>query len=143
MWTTHSRAWERELVAECEAFLSGHMAQYLASKNRPIVAWAWLNALAHGSEDDVKACAAEVTRPRTSPNAEVWQEALSFLAYEVAKHSATRGCTIEYLQRSTLLPLELEIAGHQALSSLEPASLVASVLDALSQNTSGPTVRSP
>ena len=32
MWTTGSRAWERELVAECEAFVSGHYAQYLGER---------------------------------------------------------------------------------------------------------------
>jgi hypothetical protein len=53
MWTTGSRAWERELVAECEAFFSGQYAQYLDNENRPIPVWAWLNVLAHGSEDDI------------------------------------------------------------------------------------------
>lgn len=35
MWTTQSRAWERALVAECEAFFSGRSAQYLDNQNRP------------------------------------------------------------------------------------------------------------
>jgi hypothetical protein len=81
MWTTRSRAWERALVAECEAFFSGRSAQYLDNQNRPVPAWAWLNLLAHGSEEDIAAVAAgESEPPRSTSATSVWRQALAFLA---------------------------------------------------------------
>lgn len=39
---TRNRSWERELVAECEGFLTGRFAERLASEKRRVPAWAWL-----------------------------------------------------------------------------------------------------
>ena len=103
MWTTGSRAWERELVAECEAFFSGQYAQYLDNENRPIPVWAWLNVLAHGSEDDITALAAGEPPRRTFPETAVWHQALAFLAQELMSQAARRGRPVADLQCSTLV----------------------------------------
>jgi hypothetical protein len=137
MWTTGSRAWERELVAECEAFFSGQYAQYLDNENRPIPVWAWLNVLAHGSEDDITALAAGEPPRRTFPETAVWHQALAFLAQELMSQAARRGRPVADLQCSTLVPLELELAGRRAPSSVEPAMFVSSVLSALAQHPTG------
>ena len=131
MWSCRYRPWERELVAECEAYLAGHYAQYLREAKRLIPTWAWLNVLAHGSEDDVAALAAGEPCRRGSTDAPVWQQAVAFLAQEVLNQVAARGRPLADLQRSTLVPLEFELAERPALS---PATFVASVLGVLAQH---------
>jgi len=133
MWTTRNRAWEQEFVAECGAFLSGHSAQWLADANRPVPVWAWVNALAHGSDDDITALAAGEPPSAHDPSA-VWEQALAFLAQELTSQATRRGCSLADLQRSTLVPLELELAGRQASGAGAPAQLVASVLSALARH---------
>ena len=91
MWTTRNRAWEQEFVAECEAFLSGHSAQWLADANRPVPVWAWVNALAHGSDDDITALAVGEPIRLGSQGTSVWQQALAFLAQELMSQATRRG----------------------------------------------------
>ena len=120
MWRTRNRAWEEEFVAECEVFLSGHYAQWLAEENRTVPVWAWLNVLAHGSDDDITALATGEPPSRRSQSACVWQQALAFLAQELTSQATRRGYSLADIQRSTLVPLELELAGRRPLA---PASL--------------------
>lgn len=133
MWTTRSRTWERELVVECEEFLFGRYAQYLRDENRPVPTWAWLNVLAHGNEEDITALAAS-ERPRRSCSDTVWQEALAFLAQELMSEATRRGHPLASLQRSTLVPLELEFAGRRGPADVEPVEFVSDVLRALAQH---------
>jgi hypothetical protein len=135
MWTTRSRAWERALVAECEAFFSGRSAQYLDNQNRPIPAWAWLNLLVHGSEGDIAVLAAGETEPiRPTSATSVWRQALAFLAQELLNQATRQGRPLAELQRSTLVPIDLELAGPRAPTSMKPAALVTSVLRALTDH---------
>lgn len=134
MWTTRSRPWERELVAECEAFLSGHYAQCLANENHPIPTWAWLNALAHGSEDDITALAVGEPTRLGSQGTSVWHQALAFLAQELMSKATRRGCSLADLQRSTLVPIELELASRQAQASVDAPKFVSRVLSALAEH---------
>jgi len=134
MWTTRNRAWEQEFVAECEAFLSGHYAQWLAEENRPVPVWAWLNVVAHGSDDDLTSLATGEPPGQHAQGASVWQQALAFLAQELISQATRRNCSLADLQRSTLVPLELELAGRRASGAGEPAQLVAGVLSALARH---------
>ena len=136
MWSTRCRPWEHELVTECEAYLSGRYAEYLGEAKRPVPVWAWLNVLAHGSEEDVAALAAGEPHPSIS----LWHQALAFLAQELMNQAARRGRRLADLQRSTLVPLELELAGKGAQSPVELARFVSRVLSALAQR---PTSRQP
>ncbi len=140
MWTTQNRTWERGLVAECEAFLTGHFALYLGQQSRLVPPWAWLNTLAHGSEDDITALATGNPQPPgpTSPATALWHEALAFLAHELMGQVTRRGLPLAELQRSTLVPLELELAGRRVPVSTKPGELVARVLRALAEH---PTIR--
>jgi hypothetical protein len=140
MWTTRSRTWERVLVAECEAFLSGHSAQYFDQHNRPVPAWAWLNLLAHGTDDEIAALASGGPQPAlpASETTAVWFQAVSLLGQELMIQATRRGRSLAELQRWTLVPLELELAGPRAPSSVKPAALVTSVLSALVEH---PTIR--
>jgi len=122
------------LVAECEAFLSGHFAQHLDEDRHSLPDWVWLNVLAHGGEDEIAALAAGKPRRRNSREHSVWQQALAFLAQEVMNQATKRGCTLADLQRSTLVPLEFELAGRNPRSYMEPAQFVGTVLSALAQH---------
>jgi hypothetical protein len=133
MWTTRSRPWERELVTECEEFLLGRYAQYLRDENRPVPPWAWLNVLAHGNEQDIIALAS--SEPAQHRYAEsVWQQALAFLAQELMVAVTSPGNSLVGLQVSTLVPLELELAGRRGDKHAEPVELVSSVLKDLARH---------
>lgn len=98
-------------------------------------AWAWLNLLAHGSEEDIAAVAAgESEPPRSTSATSVWRQALAFMAQELVNQATRQGRPLAELQRSTLVPLELELAGPRAPTSMKPAALVTSVLRALTDH---------
>lgn len=46
------------LVAECEAFISGAYAAHLQARGQPVPAWAWINRLAHAAPADIEVLAA-------------------------------------------------------------------------------------
>jgi hypothetical protein len=47
------------LIDESETYLSGHYADWLTSQGRKVPAWAWINRLAHGCDDEI----VELARP--------------------------------------------------------------------------------
>ncbi len=116
-------------VAEVEPFLCGRYARHLINRKRPVPPWAWLNALAHGSSDDIIALTLSEPRRHTPWNSNEWERALAFLALEVINQVTKRDGALTQLQRSTLVPLELELAGER--SHLTPAQFVLMVLCAL------------
>jgi hypothetical protein len=120
---------ERELADECEVFLSGHYPQYLNESGRSVPEWAWVNILAHGSEEDIRAFATGAPRVCDA----TWHHALAFLAQEVVSEAARRGADIADLQRTTLVPLELELAASSSQSEMRRARVVGSVLSALAE----------
>jgi len=130
------RASKHEGIAEVEAFPSGHYVRYLVDNKRPVPAWAWLNELAHGSHDDITALT--VSEPRRALwNTNAWEGAVAFLAQELVSQAPRRGRTLSELQRSTLIPLELELAGRsRRWSYLTPAQFALTVLSALDRPTS-------
>jgi hypothetical protein len=130
MWTTGTRAAEHELIAECDAFLLGHYAQYLSHKMRRVPVWAWLNVLAHGSKEAIEGLAAERPGWPIGADGGVWDEALSYLAQELLTQVTTKDRALADVQRLTLVPLELELVGRRG-PSLTPATFVASVRRAL------------
>src|SRR4051812_6855776 len=46
------------LAAECEAFLAGRYAAHAGALGARVPVWAWVNVLAHASEDGIAALAA-------------------------------------------------------------------------------------
>lgn len=125
-----SWVWERELAVECEAFLAGHYARLLNDDHRPVPEWAWLNALAHGGEEDVRAFAND----GSCSYAAEWNHALAFLAQEVLSEATRRRCTLFDLQSSTLVPLEFELAARCTQTDAWPTHVVGTVLTALAEH---------
>ena len=135
MWTSGRGAEERALVGECEAFLSGHYAQYLDGENLGVPDWAWLNVLAHGTPDDIRALASGEPAWAISSDTSVWHDALSFLAQELTDQATRQGRALAGLQRSTLVPLELELAGRRG-RSMGPTAFVGLVRSTMAQHPS-------
>lgn len=98
-----------ELVAECEAFLSGSYGSYLADRCREIPAWVWINGLAHGNEAELRRAAAR-SNDRGDPGS-----LIVALAREILMAADERNVTLKALQRRTLIPLELALADRCGL----------------------------
>lgn len=116
MWKQHSPedpvvVLAAELVRECESLLAGRYADYLCSHGRWPAPWTWVNALAHASAPELAAIAGDEGQRGIddTPGAHQWRRALSFLAEDVLRQVAVRGITLDDLQRTRLIPLELEL----------------------------------
>jgi hypothetical protein len=125
----------RSLPEECAAFLRGDYADYLVHDGAPIPMWARLNPLCHRDEQGVAALAAGRV-----PGDEAWGAATTYLAEEVLCASARHGTSVSEIQRSVLIPLELELASMPQRVAARPAVLVRAVLRALQEY---PSLRHP
>jgi hypothetical protein len=92
-----------EISEECSAFLAGSYRGYLEICGRPVPAWAWLNALAHGDRIDIEIEATTCSGDDT-PEAVVGELAAAVVA------ALERGEELVGLQRNTLIPLELALS---------------------------------
>jgi hypothetical protein len=79
----------RELVAECDAFITGRYAEHLLARERAVPAWAWTNLLAHSSEADLHEMVL-LGAVRVPIAARLWWSARSYLAGEVLARVAPR-----------------------------------------------------
>ena len=124
---------EHHLVSECEAFLTGRYAPNLDAEHLPIPAWAWLNTLAHGGPEQITAQTLALDVHTWFDPRRAWEEALSYLAHEVLSLVEQGSCTLEEIQRSSLVPVELELAAVHPWD-WEPSEVVHMVLDALDES---------
>jgi hypothetical protein len=121
------RAGERDtsvVVMECAAFLDGTLAEYWDERGMVVPVWAWTNLLAHGSRKRIGKSVIPRMRPRRAGRS--WRIARSFLAYEVLA-VVERGVTLDHLQSSVLIPLELEMAVHPEVAYWSPRRWVDAV----------------
>ncbi|SRR5581483_5211648 len=119
-----------ELIVECERFLAGRSAEYLAGNGRPIPAWAWLNVLAHGDETRVHTIATTLRQSDTHERVTTWGQALGRLADEILECAAVVG-SVHTVQLATLVPLELRLMANREMAGLGPADLLARARAAL------------
>ena len=92
------------LVAECEAFLNGTLAEYWEDMGIVVPVWAWINLLAHGRPEQVTD---SVSRPAASAVRPSWAIARAYMAYEVLDLLDAE-FTLADMQATVLVPLELE-----------------------------------
>jgi hypothetical protein len=95
------------IVVECEAFLEGTLAEYWDEKGMAVPPWAWLNLLAHGSENQIRASIASPSRPRRASRS--WRTARAYVAYALLTLVDAEN-TLADMQRSLLIPLEFQMA---------------------------------
>ncbi len=119
---------EDQVAAECAAFLSGTLVERLEADGRAIPVWAWTNLLAHGSAELI---AGSNTRPcRHRLLLRSWWTARAQLADLILE--MTRGqCTIDELQESVLIPLELDLSSRAEVSFWNHHQWMDTVTDAL------------
>lgn len=117
-----------DVVSESEALLSGSYVEYLKRRGQQVPSWAWINLLAHGSEDALRTA----TRLRRAPivDMNVWWRARRYLAGEVLA-AADRAGSLESLQSTVLVPLELALMCARPVGRPRPGTWAASVLGAI------------
>ncbi|MHB1504096.1 MAG: hypothetical protein ACYCTL_08110 [Acidimicrobiales bacterium] len=133
MWRRGKVPGAGQLVAECEAFLSGGYAECLEDLGLAVPGWAWTNLLAHGTEDDIRRAGSLVGSSRPTA-ASKWREARSYLAGEVTGLLDAGCCGLRELQGSVLVPLELRLASGMVPDDRSPSRLAGTVLGALRQH---------
>lgn len=107
MWWYRRWHSQKELVAECEAFLSGHYAERLQRQSHDVPGWAWTNLLAHGTDEDLRA---DRSGP-PDPLHRSWPAARAYLSTEVLT-AVRRGRGLQELQCEVLQPLELDLGAQ-------------------------------
>jgi hypothetical protein len=112
------------VAMECEAFLSGTLADYWDERGTVVPVWAWTNLLAHGSEELIGESATRPLRPRRA--CRTWRIARSVLAYQLLD-AVESGVSLEDLQSQVLIPLELEMTLHPEVGHWSPQKWVDTV----------------
>lgn len=119
-----------DLVRESESYLLGRYPYDLRAHGHAVPGWAWISVLAHAPYALILEMAAGEGQGSTRDHSvRQWQPALSYLARELLAVSARTGRTIEELQHSVLLDLELGAARRPG--QLDPRLLVGEVLNEL------------
>lgn len=120
----------RQLIRECEAFMSGRLAEEMELAGQPVPSWAWLNMLAHGTHRQLRGIANGAMIGQFV-DADAWERGMSFLAREVLAVVDQHRCCIDDLQRQVLVPLELEMTDDPTWVDTGPSLLVMRVVAAL------------
>ena len=131
-WRRSLRRAGRELSADCEAFLSGRLAERFSAGVTSVPAWTWTNLLAHGREEELRAELSGSAAPAPDLGERRWRRARAYLAGEVLRESRSSG-SLARLQREVLVPLELDFARSSEVVAWWPAQWVAAVERALHQ----------
>jgi hypothetical protein len=118
---------------ECQAFVSGRYAEFASVRRRPVPVWAWVNTLAHGSEQDLATLA-------SGPSDVPWWchrrdrnfgRAISYLADVLLGDVLVTGTALATIQRSILEPLESRLIDEERAWELTPERLIGVVLACL------------
>jgi hypothetical protein len=112
------------VAMECEAFLTGTLAEYWDERGTVVPVWAWTNLLAHGNEELIGESATHPLRPRRAGRS--WRLARSFMAYQLLD-AVESEVALEDLQSQVLIPLELEMALHPEVGHWSPQKWVDTV----------------
>jgi len=127
MWHPGEKRHAGLLVGDCEAFLTGRIAERIERRSGCVPAWAWMNLLAHGTEEELRAeCG--TSRPPWTP---VWRQARSYLAGEVLDFADACGSLSE-IQLRVLAPVELALTSPPV--GYDPRKWVLTVMTALDRD---------
>lgn len=128
------------LTGEWEAVLAGRYVEHLGARHDPVPPWAWVNVLAHATEEELGALARGRSRPGRLKGFDDWYRALEFLADDILRHLRTTGGSLTQLQRSVLIPLEFDLYGRSD-DVRHPGRLAGIVLAAVHRHPSTNDVR--
>ena len=128
-WMPRRSASGSELLAECEAFLTGRLAEMVLRRDGYAPVWTWTNLLAHGTEVEVRQEYDADQRPSGTVE-DGWRAARSYLAGQVLELAGRLGSLGE-VQRTVLVPLELQLAGRATVEWWDEGQWVSAVDGAL------------
>lgn len=128
MWRRGRTSARTGLTQELDAYLSGHIVEHLRTQERPVPTWAWLNLLAHGTEQEILA---EHSKVGAHGEATPWQDARSYLAGEVLAVLDADPVGLANVQESVLVPVELALIDRGTTPGPSLAELVSAVLSGL------------
>lgn len=120
IWNGDAERERRDLVADSEAFLLGHLAERLEERGLGVPVWAWTNLLAHASDVELRA---EITEaPKGRLGSRDWRRARAYLAAEVLSAAEAHGSLAD-LQTQVLHPIELSLAESLQVIWWRPSEL--------------------
>ena len=90
------------LVEGSEAFLAGSYVELCESRGKAVPVWAWMNLLAHGTEDQLRAVTVQ-------HHGGLWHRARRLVAIELVDLIAAGRVSLSEFQREVLVPLELDV----------------------------------
>ncbi|HEX6425668.1 MAG TPA: hypothetical protein VFZ79_19420 [Acidimicrobiales bacterium] len=133
------RPWHDSGVAEeVEAFLAGRLVDHMAAQHRPVPPWTALNRLAHADHAVIAGLVAGAGLERTAYSGAVhpWAMSERFAAAQFLARAGTPAQLLD-LQRSTLVPLELDLVERARRERLTPEQVLDAAVDALDSYHSG------
>jgi hypothetical protein len=110
------RRQSRELTEEAAAFLQGGLAMERARHGARPQDWEWVNFLAHSSPVQLARLSAHPYAFARVIRDEEWWGALIYLTERILHLCQSTGASLEDVQRTALVPLELELAARSALA---------------------------
>ncbi|MGA2835852.1 MAG: hypothetical protein ABSF84_04585 [Acidimicrobiales bacterium] len=118
----------RQLVEECESFLTGRYPRLLLSQGDPVPNWAWLSALAHAPAGELDAgIREEMAAPGGDHMTATWEGALELLVGELFMTAERAGTTVDRLQRALIAEVELKGPWAESGAVLGPSRCVQDV----------------
>jgi hypothetical protein len=127
------------LIADAEAFLSGHYADGLRQRGEPVPGWAWLNRLAHGDLTQIGQVRRSLDMTPTGSSSwseEAWRTAEALLTNELLELVGDDATSLSHVQRAVLVPLELELIETEPSIGLTALELLQAARAALRPSSS-------
>ncbi len=112
----------QEVAESCVDFLDGRAAERLEERREAIPPWAWMNLLAHGTEDELRRTAAGQLALTG------WKRPRAIVASAILDLLEKGTWDLLDLQRTVLIPFELHVMRFPGPRARNPEVLFASLL---------------
>lgn len=106
------------IVQEAERLLQGRTLEAYIARHERVPAWSLIGLLAHASRSELTRLAS----PATRPDPDGWSGTVARLAGELLGVTFDEASLV-YLQRRSLVPLELDMLGSLTAPPASPADL--------------------
>jgi hypothetical protein len=118
VWGDRPESIGRDLVEECEAFLTGRYVELLVERGASIPDWAWTNLLAHGTRHQLAHAPSLGIR---GSRLRAWSDGRAVMAKEVLDYARTYPSLVLF-QQAVVIPLELDLASTSPTGSIRPST---------------------
>jgi hypothetical protein len=98
------------LADECASFLSGNYLDHLVDSAGEVPPWAWINAAAHATPDELDALArTPLPPPEIRVDYREWRIAMGLIAGRVLATARAADRPVEEIQSVALVPIEFSL----------------------------------